>query len=79
MKSMKLPGFVSVVLVSILLIPLPSFAADCNRPPSGSGSSWARAYEQRTTAKGTVQPGWVKVKRMNSLICGRDKGMNFRS
>ena len=46
LKPMKFTGFVSAVLVLILLIPLPSLAADCNRPPSGSGSSWARAYEQ---------------------------------
>jgi hypothetical protein len=78
MKKMKFPGFLAAALVSMLLIPLPSLAADCNRPPSGSGSSWARAYEQGATAKGTAQPGWVKAKRMNSRICGRDKRMPFR-
>ena len=46
MKTLKLLGSLSVALISISLISLPSFAADCNRPPSGSGSSWARAYEQ---------------------------------
>lgn len=46
MKTLKLLGFLSAALISISLIPLSSFAADCNRPPSGSGSSWARAYEQ---------------------------------
>ncbi len=46
MKKLKLLGYVSAALISVILSPLPSFAADCNRPPSGSGSSWARAYEQ---------------------------------
>ena len=46
MKKLKLLGYVSAALISITLIPLASFAADCNRPPSGSGSSWTRAYEQ---------------------------------
>ncbi|NTW17845.1 MAG: hypothetical protein HGA41_10380 [Syntrophaceae bacterium] len=70
MKKLKLLGYVSAALISIILIPLPSFSADCNRPPSGSGSSWARACGQGTAAKGTAQPGWVKAKRMNSFICG---------
>jgi hypothetical protein len=46
MKTLKLLGSLTAALISISLISLPSFAADCNRPPSGSGSSWARAYEQ---------------------------------
>ncbi len=34
------------IIAFLLFLPTISFAVDCNRPPSGFGGSWARAYKQ---------------------------------
>ncbi|OPY79823.1 MAG: hypothetical protein A4E64_00283 [Syntrophorhabdus sp. PtaU1.Bin058] len=42
---MHAPAVVRTILF-LLFLPTITFAVDCNRPPSGFGGSWARAYKQ---------------------------------